>query len=654
MTETPTVTSVQAKIESATVTLNTAIESSTVTQQTAAAPQITAAQTAINAAESATVTAAAAQTTANELSSAPQNTKVYTTDGYVAPTPVDTPTVTTRVLPTMYDAATKIETPFDIKMGDVLYNGQGPNSQIYVTSKATITFGTGDFNWWDFPNTPNISVFASDYQNAGTGASTVVKTTETTLEVDWTLHKFADPNGPLTNINWKMTVNPGTGEWTGIGKISGNSTNLWNGPRTGVRETAGQPVQPMTNVSSETIAAAQATAATAIANANALADTATVKVAEAVTALQPPAPTTPSPTPQTPEPTPSQPPASQPQPQPEPQPQPQPSSPSTPSEPTVPTPQPETQPQPEKPVEPVKPEKPAEENPSDTSPKETENPEEAPEDAPEDDTPEDTPDDSENPQDTPESSDNPQTDSPEDSTNSEQEPSQPEEEPQPTTPEEDDETDEVSDEPQPEELEETETDNQEQDNQSEETQDTPIVKPSKPEPTPQTVISDALADGKLTAEEKAAVITAIVADLKPGETVSSETIKEAGLTYEDLPPETPVDVRTDENGNAVVITAEVAASLELLANPTELIGELFTDPGAALAALSNIGADMSPEEREEATKMVVATVVAAGAAMNAAAVAAASTTTGGSSRGGSSSGGGAPTGDMKAVRRRRK
>jgi len=76
-------------------------------------------------------------------------------------------------------------------------------------------------------------------------------------------------------------------------------------------------------------------------------------------------------------------------------------------------------------------------------------------------------------------------------------------------------------------------------------------------------------------------------------------------------------VRTDENGNAVVITAEVAAQVELLENPGELLATAFSDPGAALDALGSVGADMSDEEREEATDMVVATVVAAGAAMNA-------------------------------------
>jgi hypothetical protein len=113
--------------------------------------------------------------------------------------------------------------------------------------------------------------------------------------------------------------------------------------------------------------------------------------------------------------------------------------------------------------------------------------------------------------------------------------------------------------------------------------------------------------------------------------VSAADIKEAGISYSDLPPTTPVDVRKDENGNAVVITADVAASLDLVANPGELVGAVFTDPGAALKALGSVGADMSPAEREQSKKMVLATVVAAGAAMNAVGAAAATTRTGGTS-----------------------
>jgi len=168
-------------------------------------------------------------------------------------------------------------------------------------------------------------------------------------------------------------------------------------------------------------------------------------------------------------------------------------------------------------------------------------------------------------------------------------------------------------------------------------------------------VNDALADGKLTAEEKEVVVTAILEELKPGEAVSAETLKEAGISYADLPPATPVDVRTDEDGNPVIIEAEVAAALVLLENPAEMLGAIFEDPGQVLTALGSIGADMSEEEREESEKIVVAAVIAGQAAVNAATMAAAATattTTGGSTGGGSSGGGGASGGSSKGTRGR--
>ena len=131
-------------------------------------------------------------------------------------------------------------------------------------------------------------------------------------------------------------------------------------------------------------------------------------------------------------------------------------------------------------------------------------------------------------------------------------------------------------------------------------------------------------------------------------------MKEAGLTYEDLPPETPVDVRADENGNPVVITAEVAAALELVSNPAELVSAIFSDPGQALLALASLGADMSEEEREEAEKMVV-TVVVAGQAVQTA-LGAAAAATGGAPAGGSKSNpaGGPASGPNRGARSRRR
>ncbi len=147
-------------------------------------------------------------------------------------------------------------------------------------------------------------------------------------------------------------------------------------------------------------------------------------------------------------------------------------------------------------------------------------------------------------------------------------------------------------------------------------------------------------DKPLTSEQKDLIATVVVAAaISSGENVTAAQIQSAGIEYKDLPASTPVEVRTSESGEALIITAEVAASVELVQDPGALLEAAFSDPGAALQALGSIGADMTEGEREEATEMVVATVVAAGAAINAASVAA-----GGATGGGGSSGGGGASG----------
>jgi hypothetical protein len=152
------------------------------------------------------------------------------------------------------------------------------------------------------------------------------------------------------------------------------------------------------------------------------------------------------------------------------------------------------------------------------------------------------------------------------------------------------------------------------------------------------IAEEAKAGKDLSKEEVKAVVTALVADLKPGESISAAEVKSSGIAYSDLPPSTPVEVRVSESGEALVITAEVAANVELVQNPGALLQAALTDPGAALAALGSIGADMTPSEREEATNMVVATVVATGAALNAVGLATGGGAPSAPSSGGSASG----------------
>jgi hypothetical protein len=513
----------------------------------------------------------------------------------------------------MGDASTKITTPFDIKLGETIYEGQGNNSQLYVTSKSALTFGQGDHTYWDWPSIAGIYVFQSDYMSSGTGASITVTTTSNTLAISWDLKRFGDSNGPTTNTDLYMIVNPDSGEWTATATIAGNTTGLYGGPRTGVREVTGEPVQSMMSVGNEqlqsqiadqqivvqqettklnnlitvkdialsekTIATENVATTTTVYNTKNIAATNaisflthTTNLANQAVALIAPAISNMN---------------------------------YAVSE--------------------------AEEIVSNTleqeeaarqaaaaayqaqmqAQAEAEAAAEAAAQA--------------------EAEAAAEAAAQAEAEAAAEAAAQAEEEAQA-------EADRL-------EAEQAAAEQAEQDRleeeaaEQEEAQAEEEAEQQAIDDAIEQAIEDALDGKELTEEQKELVLEALLEDSN-GEALSSEDIKKAGLDYEDLPPSTPVDVRTDENGNAVVITAAVAAQVELLQNPGELLSTAFSDPAAAFAALGSIGADMSDAEREEATDMVVATVVAAGAAINAAAVAAAGGSTGGSSSGGGSSGGG--------------
>jgi hypothetical protein len=136
-------------------------------------------------------------------------------------------------------------------------------------------------------------------------------------------------------------------------------------------------------------------------------------------------------------------------------------------------------------------------------------------------------------------------------------------------------------------------------------------------------LSDALTkDGTFTLAEKELVADALI-EAADGEPVTASDIAAAGLEYRDLPPEIPVEVRADANGNPVVITAEVASALLTLESPAALVGAITGcfNPDEAieglteeqkcevLLALASIGADMSPQERQTAKEVLVAAVL---------------------------------------------
>jgi hypothetical protein len=136
-------------------------------------------------------------------------------------------------------------------------------------------------------------------------------------------------------------------------------------------------------------------------------------------------------------------------------------------------------------------------------------------------------------------------------------------------------------------------------------------------------LSEALSeDGVLTLAEKDLVADILVTSAE-GAPVEAAAIEAAGLEYRDLPPSIPVEVREDASGNPVVITAEVASALLTLEspaalvnaiagcfNPEEAIEGLTEEQNCELSkALANIGADMSPQERKDATEVLVAAIL---------------------------------------------
>ena len=155
---------------------------------------------------------------------------------------------------------------------------------------------------------------------------------------------------------------------------------------------------------------------------------------------------------------------------------------------------------------------------------------------------------------------------------------------------------------------------------------TPVVEPSPeptpsqtstPEPTPtptptqpiiepvQDVIDNASADGIITDSEREIISDALVEEYADT-SIPFDVFEESGLDYSDLPPEQPV---TLENG--VVITAEVADAIEIFESPSELLSTVFTDPGKALKAIANVGADLTPEVRKDAQAITVSAVIVA-------------------------------------------
>jgi hypothetical protein len=378
------------------------------------------------------------------------------------------------------DSAYNANLPFSLSLGSTEY------SNVFISTNGTMTFGTPDGNYWDYPQTPSVSVAGYDWVTFGEGAYLSYGSTANTFCAEWSVRPYPQSTGELTQIRLVINRND-NGSWHGEVVTFGW---LPNNLRRGIRFEQGQPVVPIE-------AAFDVNGGVPI----------EVEPAPLPTSFEePPVVVTPTPTPEptpidtatpTPEPTPVTTQSQEPTPEPTASPEP------------VVTTAPEVTPAPQPTV-----------------------PDVAPEPAPE-----------------------PTQTAPDLVPNLEPE-SQPTIEPEPTV-----------------------------------------------EELTQAVIDDAFADGVLTDTERELVADALLEEFA-GQPITFEALQEAGLDFEDLPPETPV---TLENG--VVLSAEVADALEIFESGAEVLSTILENPAKALKALVSIGADMTPEERETSQNTVVAAVV---------------------------------------------
>ena len=447
------------------------------------------------------------------------------------------------------DGSFQMLLPFYLKLGPTEYD------RVYYSTNATVTFGQPDGTFWDYPQTPSVSIAGRDWVSFGPGAYTSYGYNENSFCIEWSVRPFPQSSGPLTQM--RLVVNKfSNGNWHG--EII-TMTDLPTDARRGIRYERNQPVVPIE-------------AAFDVGDGGIPIEVEPQPTPSSFT--EPPVIPSESPTP-TPEPTL--------EPSPTASPEPQPSESPTPTE--EPSPQPsEPSPLPSEPVV----------QPSETS---------SPIPVPSFSSPSEYPWQPEEPVVVPSLDPEPEISFPE-----------------PLTPDPIESSFPDLDLPSidlPLDNNIIETTDAEINTFVESFTESGTISDAETEQLIDNFLNDGFIsedevsglsdslteDGVLTEDEKELLVDVIL-EQADGNAISTELINELGLDYEDLPDDQPVML-----DNGVILFAEVTDALEIFENPSEILGAIFTDPGKALTAIANVGADMTPEQREESQTIVVASII---------------------------------------------
>jgi hypothetical protein len=133
------------------------------------------------------------------------------------------------------DSAYNANLPFSLNLGSAEY------SNVYVTTNGTMTFGTPDGAFGDYPQTPSVSVAGYDWVTFGEGAYLSYGSTENTFCAEWSVRPYPRSTGDLTQIRLVINKND-DGSWHGeVVTFGWLPANL----RRGIRFEQGQPVVPI-------------------------------------------------------------------------------------------------------------------------------------------------------------------------------------------------------------------------------------------------------------------------------------------------------------------------------------------------------------------------------------------------------------------------
>jgi hypothetical protein len=133
------------------------------------------------------------------------------------------------------DSAFAANLPYTLKLGLTEYEN------VYISTNGTLTFGNPDGTYWDYPQTPSVSVAGYDWVTFGQGAYLSFGSTENTFCAEWSVRPFPQSTGELTQIRLVINKYP-NGTWHGeIVTFGWTPDNL----RRGIRFAQGEPVVPI-------------------------------------------------------------------------------------------------------------------------------------------------------------------------------------------------------------------------------------------------------------------------------------------------------------------------------------------------------------------------------------------------------------------------